>query len=114
MSGVSKTFRQALPNPVRNWQSAADEYLNSTVEFIEELLDNARPKLAAGVDTFVKDTTALFKSYPARISITRLPRDLAGLNAKQYKIDIEGTLSLPTVEHQKSGGREGEMARNPA
>ncbi|KAH7350382.1 phosphatidylethanolamine N-methyltransferase-like protein [Pyrenochaeta sp. MPI-SDFR-AT-0127] len=114
MSGVSKTLRQALPSPVRNWQSAADDYLNSTVEFIEELLDSARPKLAAGVDTFVKDTTALFKSYPTRISITRLPQDLAGLDPKQYKIEIEGTVSLPTVEYQKNGGREGELARNPA
>ncbi|KAF1841282.1 phosphatidylethanolamine N-methyltransferas-like protein [Cucurbitaria berberidis CBS 394.84] len=114
LSGVSKTLRQALPSPVRNWQSAADDYLNSTVEFIEELLDNAKPKLAAGVDTFVKDTTALFKSYPTRISITRLPQDLAGLDPKQYKLSIEGTLSPPTVEYQKSGGREGELARTPA
>ena len=114
MSGVSKTLRQALPSPVRNWQSAADDYLNSTVEFIEELLDNARPKLAAGVDTFFKDTTALFKSYPARISITRLPSDLAGLDPKQYKLSIEGTRSPPIVESQKNGGREGELARTPA
>ncbi|CAO2654629.1 Nn.00g113620.m01.CDS01 [Neocucurbitaria sp. VM-36] len=114
MSGVSKTLRQALPSPVRNWQSAADDYLNSTVEFIEELLDNARPKFAAGVDTFVKDTTALFKSHPTRISITRLPQDFAGLDTKQYKLSIEGTVSPPIVEYQKSGGREGELARTPA
>jgi phosphatidylethanolamine N-methyltransferase len=106
--------RQALPDPVRQWQSAADEYLNSTVEVIESFLDSARPKLAAGVDTFVKDTTALFKSYPARISITRLPQDLAGLDPKQYKVEIEGTLSPAAAEYQKHGGREGELARTPA
>ena len=114
MSGVSKTLRQALPSPVRNWQSAADDYLNSTVEFIEELLDSARPKLAAGVDTIVKDTTALFKSYPARISITRLPQDLAGLDPKQYKVEVDGTLLPSTADVHKHGGREGELARMPA
>ncbi|KAL6710169.1 phosphatidylethanolamine N-methyltransferase [Coniothyrium glycines] len=114
VSGVSKTLRQALPSPVRNWQSAADDYLSSTVEFIEEFLDNARPKLAAGVGTIVKDTTALFKSYPARVSITRLPPDLAGLDPKQYKVEIEGTPSPSNVDLQKNGGREGELARTPA
>ncbi|EAT78557.2 hypothetical protein SNOG_13932 [Parastagonospora nodorum SN15] len=113
-SGVSKTLRQAMPSPVRNWQSAADDYVNSTVEFIEDLLEHARPKLAAGYETIVKDTTALFKTYPARISITRVPQDLAGLDPKQYKLEIEGTPSAPTVEIQKHGGREGELARTPA
>ncbi|KAF2129681.1 phosphatidylethanolamine N-methyltransferas-like protein [Dothidotthia symphoricarpi CBS 119687] len=114
VSGVSKTVRQALPSPVLKWQSAADGYFNSTVEFIDDLLDHARPKFAAGVDTFVKDTTALFKSYPARISITRLSPDLAGLDSSQFKLEVEGTLSPPTAERQKNGGREGEMARAPA
>lgn len=114
VSGVSKTVRQALPSPVRNWQSAADGYLNSGVEFIEDLLEHARPKLAAGVETIFKDTTALFKSYPARISISRVPQDLAGLDPKQYKLEVEGTRSAPIVEQQKNGGREGELARTPA
>ncbi|KAH8728612.1 phosphatidylethanolamine N-methyltransferase [Phaeosphaeriaceae sp. PMI808] len=114
VSGVSKTFRQALPSPVRNWQSAADDYLNSTIEFIEDMLEHARPKLAAGVETIVKDTTALFKSYPTRISINRLPQELSGLDPTQYKLQIEGTSLAPAVEYQKDGGREGELARTPA
>jgi phosphatidylethanolamine N-methyltransferase len=114
VSGVSKTVRQALPSPVRDWQSAADDYLNSTFEYIEDFLDHARPKLAAGVENIVKDTTALFKTHTTRISVTRLPRDFDGLDSKQYKIEIEGTPSAPTVELQKNGGREGEMARTPA
>lgn len=113
-SGVSKTFRQALPSPVRDWQSAADEYLNSTVEFIEEVIESARPKLAAGVDTFFKDTTALFKSYPARVSITRLSPELAGVDPTEYKIEIEGSRLSPHMDLQKGNGREGEMARTPA
>ncbi len=112
-SGVSKTFRKALPSPVRNWQSAADDYLNSTVEFIEDLLENARPKLAAGVDTFFKDTTALFRSHPARISITRLPLDLAGLNSNQYKIDVENVSSPINSEHLKRNSMEGSSSGTP-
>jgi phosphatidylethanolamine N-methyltransferase len=114
VSGVSKTVRQALPSPVRIWQSAADDYLNSTFEYIEDLLDHARPKLAAGMEHIVKDTTALFKTHTTRISVTRLPRDLAGLDPKQYKLEVEGTPSASTAELQKNGGREGEMARTPA
>jgi phosphatidylethanolamine N-methyltransferase len=111
-SGLSKTLRQSLPHPIRNLHTAADGVLHSTAEFIEDLLETARPKLSAGVETFVKDTTALFKSYPARISITRLPPDLAGLNPKDYSVEVEGTLSSHTYD--KSAGREGEMARAPA
>ncbi|KAF1831093.1 phosphatidylethanolamine N-methyltransferase [Decorospora gaudefroyi] len=114
MSGVSKTLRQALPDPVRHWQSAADDYLNSTVESIEQLLDSARAKLAAGVETFVKDTKTMFKSYPARMSISRPSQDIGAFDRKQYKLEIEGTLSPSTVEQQKNGGREGELARTPA
>jgi phosphatidylethanolamine N-methyltransferase len=113
-SGLSKTIRQSLPSPIRNWHTAADGVLNSTAEFIEELIETARPKLASGVGTFVKDTTAIFKSYPARVSITRLSPDLAGVDPEDYSVEVEGTLSSPTVELQKSGGREGEMARTPA
>ncbi|KAG9378388.1 Phosphatidylethanolamine N-methyltransferase [Pyrenophora tritici-repentis] len=115
MSGVSKTVRQALPDPVRQWQSAADQYINTTVESIEAMLDRARSKFAGSVDTFVNDTTSLFKSYPARIPISRHhSEDLSGLNLKQYKLEIEGTTLPPAVEQQKNGGREGELARTPA
>ncbi|KAF2467706.1 phosphatidylethanolamine N-methyltransferas-like protein [Lindgomyces ingoldianus] len=113
-SGLSKTLRQSLPSPIRGWHSAADGVLNSTAEFIEEVLESARPKLAAGVGTFVKDTKTLFKSYPARISITRLAPDLAGFDPKDYRVEITGKFSSPLAEYQKSGGREGEMARAPA
>ncbi|KAF2179992.1 phosphatidylethanolamine N-methyltransferas-like protein [Zopfia rhizophila CBS 207.26] len=113
-SGLSKTLKNSLPSPIRSWHTAADGVLNSTAEFIEDLLETARPKLAAGVGTFVKDTTALFKTYPARISITMLAPDLAGFDPKDYSIVVEGTPSSPTAEIQKSGGREGELARLPA
>ncbi|KAK8191994.1 uncharacterized protein BKA78DRAFT_315532 [Phyllosticta capitalensis] len=87
-SGISRTLKRSLPSPIRHWQGNVDR------EFIEA----ARPKLAAGVETFVKDTTALFKSYPARISITRVAPDLA----------VEGTPSSILAEQERRTGREGD------
>ncbi|ORY18359.1 phosphatidylethanolamine N-methyltransferas-like protein [Clohesyomyces aquaticus] len=117
-SGLSKTLRKSLPSPIRGWHSKADEVLTSTAEFIEEIVEAARPKLAAGVGTFVKDTTALFKSYPARISITRLAPDLAGFDPKHYELEVSGkslsTSEIVEDERKKSGAREGDMARAPA
>ncbi|KAF1955817.1 phosphatidylethanolamine N-methyltransferas-like protein [Byssothecium circinans] len=113
-SGVSKTFRQALPSPVRNWQSTADDYLNSTVEFIEEFIDTAGPKLAAGMDTFVKDASAIFKAHPTRITIARVAPDLAGIDPTQYRLEIIGKQLSSVSKRRVSGGREGEMARAPA
>jgi phosphatidylethanolamine N-methyltransferase len=113
LSGVSKTLRQALPSPVREWQSAADDYINSAIEFVEDMLEKARPRFAAGMD-HVKDKTALFRLYPTRIHTVRPSANLTGLNRSQYRLEIEGTLAPAIVEAQKSGGREGELARTPA
>ena len=114
MSGVSKTVRQALPGPVRQFQTAADKYIDSIVESIEHFLDSARPKIAANVDTLVQDTTGLLKTYPTRIPISHSSQEISGLDAKQYKLEVEGTFLPATVEKQKNGGREGELARTPA
>lgn len=112
-SGLSKTLRQSLPSPIRQWQGSVDRVLEETVDVVEDFIESARPKLAAG-GTFVRDTTALFKHYPARISITRLASDLANHNPKDYSIKIEGTPSSSLAELDKRSGREGENARRPA
>jgi phosphatidylethanolamine N-methyltransferase len=62
----------------------------------------------------VKDKTALFRLYPTRIHTVRPSANLTGLNRSQYRLEIEGTLAPAIVEAQKSGGREGELARTPA
>ncbi|KAK8162133.1 phosphatidylethanolamine methyltransferase [Phyllosticta citrichinensis] len=113
-SGISKTLKRSLPSPIRHWQGNVDRVLGDTADFFEEFIEAARPKLAAGVETFVKDTTALFKSYPARISITRVAPDLAGLDPKDYSIQVEGTPSSILAEQERRSGREGESARAPA
>jgi phosphatidylethanolamine N-methyltransferase len=92
-AGLTKTLRQSLPPPINSWTGSVDKVLVDTGHFVEEFLDAARPKLAAGVSSFVKDTTALFQQYPARLTVTRLAPDLAGYNPKDYSLSIEPVLA---------------------
>lgn len=92
-AGITKTIKRALPGPFREWHGSVDKILDETGNFVEDFLDAARPKLAAGVKMIVKDTTALFSQYPARITITRLEKDLAGYDPKDYSLTLEGTPS---------------------
>ncbi|OAA56626.1 phosphatidylethanolamine methyltransferase [Niveomyces insectorum RCEF 264] len=89
-AGLTKFIRKSLPPPVKEWQESVDRVLDETRHFVEEFVDAARPKLAAGVSTIVRDTTALFNKYPARLTITRLvPASLAGLDPKYYSVTVE-------------------------
>ncbi|CAK7568580.1 MAG: phosphatidylethanolamine N-methyltransferase [Sporothrix epigloea] len=95
-AGLTKFIRKSLPPPVKEWQQSVDRVFDETRHFVEEFVDAAGPKLAAGVSTIVRDTTALFNKYPVRLSITRLTPDLAGLDPKRYSLEVEGEqLSLP-------------------
>jgi phosphatidylethanolamine N-methyltransferase len=89
-AGLTKTLRKSLPPPLKSWQGSVDKVLGETGHFVEEFLDAARPKLAAGVSSFVRDTTALFQQYPARLTVTLVAPDLAGYNPKDYNVEIEG------------------------
>ncbi|KAF1990865.1 phosphatidylethanolamine N-methyltransferase [Aulographum hederae CBS 113979] len=113
-SGLSRSIKRSLPRPIQSWSGSVDRYLDSGLGILDDFIDAARPKLAAGVGHFVKDTTALFKNYPARISITRLAPDLAGYNPRDYALEIEGTPTSSTAELDKRSGREGEGARSPS
>ena len=92
-SGLSKSLRKSLPPHLRQWQGSVDRILEGTIDSVEDFIDAARPKIAAGVNFLVKDSTALFKQ-PSRISITRVAPDLAGYDPKDYSIEIEGTASV--------------------
>ncbi|KAJ5159727.1 Phosphatidylethanolamine N-methyltransferase [Penicillium canariense] len=111
--GVVKNLKKSLPPSLKQLHGSVDKMFDESFEFIEELLDNARPKLAAGVNTFVKDTTALFQKYPARITISRIDADLAGLDVSNYSLSVEGTDSKPRDESEQGKGREGANARMP-
>jgi phosphatidylethanolamine N-methyltransferase len=112
-AGLVRSLKRSLPPPLRQWQDGMDKVLGETFDFVEEFLDAARPKLADGVNTIMKDTKDLFNKYPARISITRVEPDIVGFNPKDYSIEIEGTPSSPEAENQRNSYKEAEYARGP-
>ncbi|KKK24449.1 putative phosphatidylethanolamine methyltransferase Pem1 [Aspergillus ochraceoroseus] len=110
-AGLVKSLKRSLPPSLKQLHGSVDKMFDDSYEFIEEIIDSARPKLAAGVNTFVQDTTALFQKYPARVTISRIDADLAGYDSRDYSLSIEGTDSLPLEECDLS--REGANARTP-
>jgi phosphatidylethanolamine N-methyltransferase len=109
-SGLTKTVKRSLPSPLRYWQGNVDRIVDGTVDFMEEFIDQAKPKLAAGVDSFVKDYTTLFHKYPARISITRLAADLRGYSIDDYKLAVEGKKVPNVTTREKISARENDIA----
>jgi hypothetical protein len=72
------------------------------------------PPMYSGIychSTIVRDTSALFSQYPARITVTRLAPDLTGFNPRDYSIRIEGTASSAQSDSIHDTGREGLTAR---
>ena len=92
-SGLSRSFKRSLPPPLVQLHGSVDKMLTETLDSVEDFVDAARPKIAAGMSLFVRDSTALFK-HPTRISITRLAPDLAGYDPKDYSVEILGTSSM--------------------
>ncbi|KAI9675153.1 MAG: phosphatidylethanolamine N-methyltransferase [Trizodia sp. TS-e1964] len=90
-AGLVRSLRRSLPPPLKQWQGNVDKVLGEAADFFEDFIESARPKFAAGVDLFVKDTTKFFNQYPARISLMKLAPDLAGFNPSDYSLEIEGT-----------------------
>ena len=88
-SGLTKSLRRSLPPQFLQWQGSVDKMLEGTLDSFEDLVDAARPKIAAGMNLFIKDTTSIFKQ-PTRISISKLAPDLAGFDPKDYSIQLSG------------------------
>ena len=109
--GVMKNLKRSLPPPLRQWQGNMDKMLSKSFDFVEDFLDAARPKLAAGVETFVKDTKTLLNKYPARITITRIEPDMEGVDPTDYSLSIIGTPLSPHVESERRSGKEGVNGR---
>lgn len=93
-AGLTKFIRRSLPPPVKELQQQVDKVVDETANFVWEFVEMARPRLAAGVSTIVRDTSALFNKYPARLTISQLSPDLAGFNPKQYSLSVEGTPAM--------------------
>ncbi|KAI1105167.1 phosphatidylethanolamine N-methyltransferase [Jackrogersella minutella] len=112
-AGLTKFIKRSLPPPVAEWQSSVNKVMDDTSNFVEDFLDAARPKLAAGVSTIVRDTTALFNKYPARLTLTKLSPDLAGFDPKHYSINVEGEASGSSALSERASGKEGTAGRFP-
>jgi phosphatidylethanolamine N-methyltransferase len=108
-AGLTKFIKRSLPQPVKGLQMSVDKVLDDTKHFVDDFVDAARTKLTAGSSTFVKDTTALFNKYPARITLSRIAPDLAGYDPKHYSLSMEGTPLVAADE--KATGKESANAR---
>ncbi|ROW15164.1 hypothetical protein VPNG_02940 [Cytospora leucostoma] len=109
-AGLTKFIKKSLPPPVKEWSSSVDKVLDETRHFVDELIESAGPMLASGVSSIVRDTTALFNTYPARLTITRIHPDLAGLNPKDYNLNIAGTTATSPLG-ERATGKESLTAR---
>ena len=112
-SGLSKSIKRSLPQPIREFGGSVDRVIDQTVDFVEEFIDNAKPRVAAGVGS-IKGSTAKFRSYPSRIALTKLAPNLTGYDLDDYSIEIEGTPLPSGMVKGSFSGREGENARSPA
>lgn len=112
-AGLTKSIKRSLPPPLKHWQGSVDSVLRETGHFVEEFIEAARPKLAAGVSTFVRDTSTLFSQYPARLTVTLLSPDMPGYKGEDYSLEVEGTPSSPLAAREKATGKEGLTARLP-
>ncbi|CAM1511483.1 Fc.00g089960.m01.CDS01 [Cosmosporella sp. VM-42] len=112
-AGLTKFIKRSLPPPVKTLQESVDKVMDNTTQFVEDFLDTARPKFTAGVKTVVRDTSALFNVAPARLTITRITPDLAGLNPKHYSLTVEGTQSIHSSFDDGATGKESLTGRFP-
>ncbi|RYO89504.1 hypothetical protein DL764_008574 [Monosporascus ibericus] len=110
-AGLTKFIKRSLPPRVREWSSSVNEVMDETSHFVEEFMDTARPKLAAGVSTIVRDTTALLNKYPVRLTLTRLSPDLPSFDPKNYSVTVEGEVSTHSPFTERASGKEGTTAR---
>lgn len=110
-AGLTKFIKRSLPPPVKTLQESVDKVLDDTTQFVEDFIDTARPKFASGVKTIVRDTSALFNMAPARLTLTRISPDLAGLNPKHFSLEVNGTPSTNHSAHDRATGKEGLTGR---
>ncbi|OJJ51184.1 hypothetical protein ASPZODRAFT_333962 [Penicilliopsis zonata CBS 506.65] len=112
-AGLVKSIKRSLPPSLKQLHGSVDKMFDDSFDFVEDLLESARPKLAAGVNTFVKDTSALFHKYPARVTISRIDADVAGYDLHDYSLDVQGSTLAHEDQTDQGTGREGINARKP-
>lgn len=115
-SGVSKSFKRSLPQPLRSWHGSVDRYIDDTADLVDDFIESAAPKIGSQIDHLVKDTKAFFMRYPANVSITRVAPapDLQGFDLKDYSVSFTGTPVSTFAATEKVSGREGELGQQSA
>ncbi len=96
-AGVTKNFKRAIPKEVLG---SVDRMFADSVEIVEDFLEQATPKLHAGVQSVVKDTRVFLGQYPARLTITRVSDDLANYDQSAYKLNLGKGKGSDTVSYQ--------------
>ncbi|KAI5287714.1 phosphatidylethanolamine N-methyltransferase [Ascosphaera aggregata] len=102
-AGLVRSIKKSLPPSLRRIHRDVDKIFDESIDFLEDFLENARPKFSAGVTTLVRDTSTLFHKYPARITISRLEPELAGYDVTDYSLAVTGSPAKahpPTEESQ--------------
>lgn len=92
-SGLVRSIKRSLPPPLRQWQDGLDKMIGEALDTVEQFLDAARPQLGASISNVVEPTKQLLSQYPARMVVTRVDPDVAGLDPADYAIEIEGESS---------------------
>ena len=96
-SGLTKSLKRTIPQRFQKWSGNVDKLLEDTLDFVDDMIETAKPRLANGVNTLVRDSTALFEQ-PSRIVIMRLEPDLAGYDPKDYSIEVLGGSSKKSLQ----------------
>lgn len=91
-AGLTKFIKRSLPLHVMGWQESVDKVFDETTRFVEEFVEFARPRFAAGVKTIARDTSVLFNLAPARLTLTRLgSMTEPDQDPALYSVEVNGT-----------------------
>lgn len=113
-AGLVRSLKRTLPplpSPLRRLHGGVDRVLDDSREVVEDVLAAARPRLAAGVATVVRDTSRLLRNYPVRVTVSRLEADMAGVDTEGYSLSIvEPSAPTPGTTNAKAEPNATNMA----
>ena len=112
-SGLSKSLRRSLPDPIRHWQGNLDTFIDRAMDSIEDAIGSVKPMFVDNLEALVEHSIALFKKYPSQVAVPRLAPDLAGYDPNDYSISLQGTPSSVFAELDKRTVRERENPTPP-
>jgi phosphatidylethanolamine N-methyltransferase len=106
-AGLTKFIKRTLPlpPPVKEFTDNIDKVAKHA---IDELVESTRTGLVTG-SSLVRDFVEPLSKFSARMTITRIAPDLAGLSPEHYSISAIGTSLV--AGHERATGKEGLTAR---